>query len=223
MARRTPEHPGANAFIPDNLPKSAARSLTVLADAAQHCRGCDLYKDATQAVFGEGPPTARIVLIGEQPGDQEDVAGHPSIGPAGKLLDRALLAAGLARSDCYVTNAVKHFKWKAGSGTTRRLHAKPNTVEMRACKPWLDHELALIGPSVVVMLGAAAGQALLGGEFRISKQRGQIIRDSPLAPAIIATHHPSAALRAIDHDSRARIERQLTADLATAASIAGTG
>ena len=171
-------------------------TLAKLRTAAKGCKGCDLYKVGTQTVFGEGPKDARIVIVGEQPGDQEDRAGHPFVGPSGKLLDAALEAAGVDRGEAYVTNAVKHFKWDAAAGTTRRIHKSPNAREMKACRPWLDAELALLAPDVVVCLGATAAQSLLGKDFRVSTQRGKVLRPFGATPLVIATVHPSSVLRA---------------------------
>jgi uracil-DNA glycosylase len=179
-------------FLPDTL------TLPKLRDAAAGCRACDLYKTGTQTVFGEGTKTAEVMFVGEQPGDQEDLQGQPSVGPAGKLLDRAMEEAGIDRSLAYVTNVVKHFKWVARG--KRRIHQKPSWAEMTACRPWLDAEIAVVQPRVLVCLGATAAQALLGRQFRVTKQRGQLI-DSPLAPNVLATIHPSAILRADDRDA----------------------
>jgi uracil-DNA glycosylase family protein len=174
----------------------------ILRQAVQTCRGCDLYARATQAVFGEGPNSAEIVLIGEQPGDEEDRQGHPFVGPSGKLLDRALEEAGIDRSLVYVTNAVKHFKFEERG--KRRLHKKPNGMEMRACRPWLEAELNLIQPQIIVCLGATAAQTIFGGTYRLTKERGQFVRNS-WAPHVTSTVHPSAILRAPDEQQR-RIE-----------------
>jgi uracil-DNA glycosylase len=184
-------YPTAAPFLPDRL------SLTALRDAVQGCRGCPLYANATQAVFGEGKLKAEVLLVGEQPGDQEDLAGAPFVGPAGKLLDRALEEAGIDRATTYVTNAVKHFKWKARG--TRRIHDKPTWTESMACRPWLDAELALVKPRALVLMGATAAQALLGKSFRVSQERGKPL-DSELADLVVATIHPSAVLRAENRD-----------------------
>jgi uracil-DNA glycosylase len=186
--------------------------LEVIAEDARSCTRCDLYKRATQTVFGEGPVPAALMLVGEQPGDQEDKAGRPFVGPAGKLLDRALDEAGIDRETVYVTNAVKHFKWERGERSTRRIHKKPNDAEIRACRPWLDSEIALVRPRVIITLGATASQALLGKQFRVTKDRGKPIQ-SPLAEAIFATVHPSAVLRAPDPAARALAEQEFIADL----------
>ena len=170
-----------------------------LHDEAAGCRACDLWKKGTQTVFGEGRVNAPVMLVGEQPGNDEDLAGHPFVGPAGKLLDRALEDAGIRRSETYVTNVVKHFKWEPRG--KRRIHAKPNSVEIAACVPWLQSELQLVKPSILVCLGATAAQALLGKQFRVTKDRGKWI-ESPLAPHVTATVHPSSILRAADSKSR---------------------
>ena len=190
MPARNP-YPTAAPFLPDKL------SITALRDAVQGCRGCPLYANATQAVFGEGKLEAEVMLVGEQPGDQEDVAGAPFVGPAGKLLDEALEAAGIDRRTTYVTNAVKHFKWKARG--TRRIHDKPSWTETMACRPWLDGELALVKPRALVLLGATAAQALLGKSFKVTQERGKPL-DSKLADLVVATVHPSAVLRAENRD-----------------------
>ena len=178
--------------------------------AARDCRACDLWKTGTQTVFGEGPARARLMLVGEQPGDQEDVEGHPFVGPAGRLLDRALAEAGIARDDVYVTNVVKHFKWEPRG--KRRIHAKPRISEIRACRPWLDTEIALIKPRALVCLGATAAQALLGSTFKVSTQRGKFV-ESPLAPVVMATVHPSSVLRAQTDDERRVAMEAFVADL----------
>jgi DNA polymerase len=176
----------------------ATLELPKLREAVSRCRGCDLYTDATQAVFGEGSPDAGVMFVGEQPGDQEDMTGKPFVGPAGRLLDRALEEAGIDRSLAYLTNVVKHFKWQARG--KRRIHQKPTWGEMTACRPWLETELAAVQPRVLVCLGATAAQALLGRQFRVTKQRGELV-DSPLAPNVVATIHPSAILRSDDRDT----------------------
>jgi uracil-DNA glycosylase len=181
----------------DFLPKRT--TLPSLRRAAAGCRGCDLYKDATQTVFGEGRNDARIVMVGEQPGDREDIAGHPFVGPAGALLDRAIEEAGLVRDDIYLTNVVKHFKHVTRG--KRRIHKKPDLEEIRACVPWLDAELARIEPEVVVLLGATAAQAILGRTFRVTQRRGEFV-DSPLAPLVTATVHPSSILRSRTDEER---------------------
>jgi DNA polymerase len=176
-----------------------AGSLDALRAASAKGHACALARHATQTVFGEGDPHARVVLVGEQPGNDEDLAGRPFVGPAGKLLDRALEQAGIDRGRVYVTNVVKHFKWEPRG--KRRIHAKPTAAEVAACRPWLDAELELIKPDVLVVLGATAAQALLGRQFRVSKERGKFV-PSPLAPHVLATVHPSAILRAPDDETR---------------------
>jgi uracil-DNA glycosylase family protein len=176
----------AAALIPPNP------TLRTVAEAAKGCRACDLWRSGTQTVFGEGRAKAELMLVGEQPGDQEDLAGRPFVGPAGKLLDQALEEAGIERELAYVTNVVKHFKWQPRG--KRRIHQKPNAAEIAACRPWLDAELALIKPEVLVCLGATAAQALLGRQFRVSRDRGVPV-ESDLAPVVMATVHPSSILR----------------------------
>ena len=173
------------------------RSLDELRRQAADCRNCDLWKCGTQTVFGEGGAHSRLMLVGKQPGDREDIEGRPFVGPAGKLLDRALEEVGIDRDQVYVTNAVKHFKWEARG--KRRIHQKPNASEVRACHPWLEGEIAAVAPDVVVALGATAAQSMLGPKFRLTQHRGEMF-DSPLGPLITATIHPSAILRAQDDD-----------------------
>jgi DNA polymerase len=192
----------------DFLP--ARRTLPALSKAAAACEGCPLFARATQTVFGEGPSDARVILVGEQPGDQEDIQGKPFVGPAGKYLDRALADAGIGRRDVYVTNAVKHFKWTPRG--KRRLHAKPTAREINACRPWLEAELDVIEPEVLVLLGATAAQSLLGREFRITKRRGQWVQ-SDWAPWTMATYHPSALLRAPDEAARRQMFDDFVGDL----------
>lgn len=189
-----------------------ARSIAALRLASQGCRGCDLYAHATQAVMGEGPLGARLMLIGEQPGDREDQEGHPFVGPAGRELDLALETAGIPREDVYVTNVVKHFKHVPRG--KRRVHSKPNASEIHACRPWLDREIEMVRPSVMVLLGATAAKAILGSSFRVSKERGQLVTRAAL-PAV-ATWHPSAILRAETSEERARLREELANDLALA-------
>jgi len=183
----------------DGVPEDA--TLEELRQAASICKACDLWKAATQTVFGEGPTRARVMLVGEQPGDQEDRSGHPFVGPAGKLLDRALSLAGISKSDVYATNAVKHFKWSPANRGKRRIHKKPRYSEIQACRPWLEAELEAVKPKVLVCLGATAAQTLLGKEFRVSRDRGKPVA-SPIAAQVVATVHPSSILRARDDDSR---------------------
>lgn len=181
-----------------------------LHDAAAGCRACDLWRKGTQTVFGEGSAHARLVLVGEQPGNDEDLAGHPFVGPAGRLLDKALEEAGIRRSDAYVTNVVKHFKWEPRG--KRRIHMKPNTVEIVACLPWLRAELELVKPRALVCLGATAAQALLGRAFRVTQHRGEFV-ESTLAPRVMATVHPSSILRAPDSEARRRERERFVEDL----------
>jgi DNA polymerase len=187
-------HRSAAEFVPPRP------TLERLRAAAQGCRGCDLYRNATQAVMGEGPQRARVVLVGEQPGDKEDRAGQPFVGPAGRLLDRALGLAGFERKDAYVTNAVKHFKWTAGRGKLR-IHAKPDAREVRACRPWLEAELALVRPDAVVALGATAARSLFGSGARVMQQRGRVFA-SEWARCSSMTVHPSSLLRIPEEDDR---------------------
>jgi uracil-DNA glycosylase family protein len=186
------------------------RSLDALKEAAAGCRACDLWQKGTQTVFGEGPPQARVVMVGEQPGDQEDRVGKPFVGPAGQILDQALEAAGIDRSLVYVTNVVKHFKWEPRG--KRRLHQRPDREEVKACLPWFEAEIAAVQPRVIVCLGATAAQALLGSDFRVTRQRGQMLA-STLGPPIMATVHPSSILRAADEPSRRLAMDQFIADL----------
>ena len=190
---------------PELAPVPAKATLPALKQAAAGCTACDLYERATQTVFGEGPPRAGVMFVGEQPGDYEDVAGRPFVGPAGKLLDEVLEEAGIDRREVYVTNVVKHFKWTPAG--KRRLHAKPNAREISACRPWLEAEIATVKPKVLVCLGATAAQTLLGRNFRVSRQRGEFV-PSTLAPHVLATVHPSSLLRAPDEETR-RQERAL--------------
>ena len=189
-------------------------TLRDLQEAAKHCRACDLWKNATQTVFGEGSQPADIMLVGEQPGDQEDRSGHPFVGPAGKLLDQALADAGIDRSEVYVTNVVKHFRWTPAERGKRRIHKKPRASEIQACRPWLDAELEIVKPKIVVCLGASAAQALLGKEFRVSRERGKAIK-SELPALIVATLHPSSILRARDDAARQEQLKQFVNDLKT--------
>ena len=195
------------------LPPDPQRTLDGLRAAATSCRACDLFLTGTQTVFGEGPPRAEVMMIGEQPGDYEDRAGQPFVGPAGRLLDEALEEVGIDRSRVYVTNVVKHFKW-VGRGK-RRIHSKPNAREIRACRPWLDAELADVQPRVIVALGATAAQALLGGTFRVTQERGKALQDTGLAPYVVATVHPASILRAPDPEAREVEGRAFVEDLRT--------
>jgi DNA polymerase len=187
-----------------------SRSLGKVRAAAKGCRNCDLWKHATQTVFGEGPERAQLMLVGEQPGNDEDLKGHPFVGPAGKLLDRALEEAGIDRKTVYVTNIVKHFKWEPRG--KRRIHKKPRQSEINACRPWIDDELAIVKPKALVCMGSTAAQALLGKQFRVTADRGKVV-PSPLAPVVLATVHPSSILRAPDDETRQEEFKRLVADL----------
>lgn len=179
-------------------------SLDELRRKVQECRACDLWKTGTQAVFGEGPAGAEVMMVGEQPGDREDIEGRPFVGPAGRVLDTALDRAAIDRDRVYVTNVVKHFKWRPRG--KRRIHQKPNIEEIKACRPWFDGELAAVKPRVLVCLGAVAATALIGRDFRVSRQRGEFV-ESPLAPRVIATVHPSSILRTADEAREASMDR----------------
>jgi uracil-DNA glycosylase len=198
---------------------SKARSIAGLRELATGCRACDLWARATQTVFGDGPTDARLLIVGEQPGNSEDLEGAPFVGSAGRLLDRAFVDAGIDRSTAYVTNVVKHFKWRRAPSGKKRIHQKPDRGEVEACRPWLEAEVARIGPELVVCLGATAAQALLGRDFRVTRQHGEVMT-SDLGPTL-ATIHPSAVLRAPD-DVRDETYAGLVADLkAAAAWLAG--
>jgi uracil-DNA glycosylase len=198
----------------------ARPTLESLRRAAAGCKACDLWKRGTQTVFGEGAARAQVMFVGEQPGNDEDLAGHPFVGPAGKLLDRALEEAGIDRSRTYVTNVVKHFKWEPRG--KRRIHAKPDVVEITACLPWLQAELAVVKPRVVVCLGATAAQALLGRKFKVTQQRGEFV-PSPLAPRVTATVHPSSILRAPDDETRRAERARFVEDLKKIARALAAG
>jgi DNA polymerase len=189
-------------------------TLTATRAAAEDCRACDLWKRATQTVFGEGSATATLMLIGEQPGDAEDLSGHPFVGPAGQLLDRALAAAGIDRAAIYVTNVVKHFSWEPRG--KRRIHKKPRISETQACRPWLDVEIALVKPRAIICLGATAAQTLLGRDFKVTAHRGEFVA-SPLAGLVLATVHPSAILRQTDRHAREQERERFIADLRSVA------
>jgi uracil-DNA glycosylase family protein len=191
-------------------PVPAKLTLPALRTAASSCKACDLWKLGTQTVFGEGRANARVMMVGEQPGDKEDLQGRPFVGPAGAVLDKALAAAGIDRTDVYVTNIVKHFKWEPRG--KRRLHKKPNALEISACRPWLDAEIKVVKPEVVVLLGATAAQGVMGRQFRVTQQRGQWVQ-STIAPLVMATVHPSSILRAPDDDSRHEEMRKFVDDL----------
>ena len=205
----------AEPFLPDR-----PDDLDRLREASAGCRGCDLYARATRTVFGEGDPHALVMLVGEQPGDREDIEGAPFVGPAGRLLDEALERAGIDRGKVYVTNAVKHFKWEERG--TRRLHKKPSSREVAACKPWLAAEIAAVRPEVVVCLGATAAQSLLGASFRVSRQRGQVF-DGPDGTRITATVHPSSILRTEDEKTRREEMDRFVADLRAIAGVLAGG
>jgi uracil-DNA glycosylase family protein len=202
MAKKT--YPTAAAFLPDS------RSLTALRNAASKCRGCDLWRNATQTVFGEGSRSMRVIMVGEQPGDKEDLQGKPFVGPAGAVLDKALEQAGIEREEVYVTNMVKHFKFEPRG--KRRIHKKPTSLEVSACRPWLEAEMATVRPEVLVLMGSTAAQGLLGREFRVTQHRGEWI-PSPFAAFVTATIHPSAILRAPDSESRHMEMNRFVADL----------
>ena len=198
-------------FLPERL------SLTALRAAAAGCTACPLWRSGTQTVFGDGLKRATVMLVGEQPGNKEDLAGLPFVGPAGRLLDEALVEAGIERADAFVTNVVKHFKWQARG--KRRIHQKPNWSEIAACRPWLEAELAVVSPNVLVCLGATAAQALLGRDLRVTRDRGKLL-ETPLAPAAVATVHPSSILRAPDRETRARERALFVDDLKVAGAAA---
>jgi uracil-DNA glycosylase len=205
----------ATPFLPER------RSLEALRMAAAGCRGCHLWRGTTQTVFGEGLKRSRVMLVGEQPGDREDREGRPFVGPAGRELDQALEAAGIARDEAYVTNVVKHFKFEERG--KRRIHQTPRRFEIDACRPWLDEELRLVGPEALVLLGATAAKALLGSSFRLTRHRGELL-DSALAPIVSATIHPSAILRQRDGESREAEREALAEDLrVVAAALAAAG
>jgi uracil-DNA glycosylase len=211
-AKSKKEKTSAAPFLPAML------TVPNLQHAAAVCKGCDLWRNATQTVFGEGPSRALVMFVGEQPGDQEDRQGHPFVGPAGQLLDDALQEVGIDRSDVYVTNVVKHFKWVATQRGKRRIHKKPRHSEIEACRPWLEAELQVVRPQVLVCLGASAAQALLGREFRVTRDRGTVI-PSNLAPYVIATMHPSSILRAPDSAEREKQRRDFVRDLKKVADL----
>lgn len=204
---------------PDSAGNRKRAALSEIQRAAAVCKACDLWKNATQTVFGEGKPGAIFMMVGEQPGDSEDRKGHPFVGPAGRLLDSALAEAGIDRKDVYLTNLVKHFKWSPAERGKRRIHKKPKDSEIEACRPWLVAELEVVKPKVLVCLGASAAQSLLGKDFRVSRQRGQVV-DSQLAPAVVATVHPSSILRARDDASRGEQLKGFVQDLKFVAKVA---
>jgi uracil-DNA glycosylase family protein len=214
MTTRAAPRAGGTGSAADFLPDR--RTLPALRSAARGCRGCHLWKVGTQTVFGAGARRAEIMIVGEQPGDQEDLAGRPFVGPSGRLLDTALERAGLDRAEVYVTNAVKHFKWVPDGSGKRRIHKTPNASEIRACHPWLDEEIAVMKPRIIVALGATAGRALFGPTFRVTVQRGKALR-TPLAEAGFATVHPSAVLRT-PSELRGDAEKAFVGDLRKVAS-----
>jgi uracil-DNA glycosylase len=210
MPTAVDEYPGAENFLPPKL------SLAALREASLECRGCPLYKHATQTVFGEGRAPVPLLLVGEQPGNDEDLKGKPFVGPSGRLLDEALERAGIARDDAYVTNVVKHFKFELRG--KRRIHKKPGAREIRACMPWLVAEVAVVRPKVLVCLGATAAQAVLGADFRVSVRRGEVMA-TDLAPQAVATVHPSSILRQPTPEAREEEMEQFVADLGVAAKL----
>jgi len=210
VTTRKSENTSADDLIPKQL------TFLSLKAAAAECKACDLWKKGTQTVFGEGRRRANVIFVGEQPGNEEDLTGKPFVGPAGRLFDEALAEAGIDRKQTYVTNVVKHFKWEPRG--KRRIHKKPNAVEINACRPWLEAEIALVKPQVIVALGATAAQALLGPKFRVTKQRGKFL-ESTLAPYIMATVHPSSILRASDDETRRLEYRHFVNDLKKLARV----
>ena len=207
--KQTVDSTSAADFLPER------HTLKALREAARTCRGCPLYQNATQTVFGEGDPHARLILVGEQPGDREDLEGKPFVGPAGHLLDRCLIEAGIDRDLVYVTNAVKHFKWEPRG--KRRIHKKPSAREQAACRPWFDAEVEAIKPALVVCLGATAAQSLLGNKFRVTQERGKVL-NTPGLPPVLATVHPSSILRAPDDEAREEARTGFIDDLRKAAA-----
>jgi DNA polymerase len=221
LVSKTSKQPIDNAMSAADLASltPALKTVGALRTAARDCKACDLWKTGTQTVFGEGPSRSQIMFVGEQPGDQEDRAGHPFVGPAGKLLDRALEQAGIDHSSVYLTNVVKHFKWAAATRGKKRIHKKPRYSEIHACRPWLDAELRVVRPQILVCLGATAAQSLLGRDFSVMRQRGQLIH-SPLAPFVMATVHPSSILRAPDDNARHQQMQAFVNDLKIVAEAA---
>jgi uracil-DNA glycosylase len=209
-----PKHKSSESTAENLIPQRP--TLSSLKDAAADCRACDLWEKGTQTVFGEGGRRTKVMFVGEQPGNEEDLTGKPFVGPAGRLFDDALEEAAIDRKQTYVTNVVKHFKWEPRG--KRRIHKKPNAQEIAACRPWLEAEIALIKPEVIVALGATAAQSLLGPQFRVTKQRGQFI-ESPLAPYVMATIHPSSILRAPDEETRQIEYRRFIDDLKKLARV----
>ncbi|MDB5300807.1 MAG: hypothetical protein JWO87_2470 [Phycisphaerales bacterium] len=218
-AAKSPGTCPASGSAADYVPKTTR--LPVLRAAAESCKGCDLYCNATQAVFGEGPGDAVAMFVGEQPGDQEDLAGKPFVGPAGRLLNETLEQAGIDRAKCYVTNAVKHFKFEQRG--KRRIHSKPSAREVAACRPWLEAEVAIIQPRIVVALGATAAQSMMGPQFRITVSHGKIFKDTKWAQMFMATLHPSALLRMPDPVAKEEKRRQFMEDLKVVAKSMRAG
>lgn len=216
MIRSMPKRTTGNPEDPAQKKIPSTPALQGLAKISKNCKACDLWKRGTQTVFGEGKPDAKVMFVGEVPGDQEDLAGKPFVGPAGNLLNKALEEAGIDRSKIYVTNTVKHFNWEARG--KRRIHKKPSASEIAACRPWLDAEIDRLKPRVIVCLGATAAQALLGKQFRVTQHRGEFL-DSPLAPHVTATVHPSSILRAPDDESRHEEMKRFVTDLKKVAKI----
>jgi uracil-DNA glycosylase len=222
MARHLTEEPGGRTRSRGRVQETAAPlipprpTISKLQLAARGCQACPLWKTGTQTVFGEGSREAKVVFVGEQPGNDEDLAGKPFVGPAGKLLDKALVEAGIERGEVYVTNVVKHFKWEPQG--KRRIHKKPNAREIAACRPWLDAELDLLKPEVVVCLGATAAQALFGRDFKVTQRRGEII-ETPFAKRVVATVHPSSILRAPDEQARHEAYASFVSDLKKIAKV----
>jgi DNA polymerase len=210
MATRKPADSAANALIPPRP------TLTSLKNAAADCKACDLWKKGTQTVFGEGARRSRVMFVGEQPGNEEDLSGKPFVGPAGRLFDNALEEAGIERKQTYVTIVVKHFKWEPRG--KRRIHKKPNATQIAACRPWLEAELLVVKPAILVALGATAAQSLIGPQFRVTKQRGEFL-ESTLAPYVMATVHPSSILRAPDDETRQLEYRRFVDDLKKLARV----
>lgn len=215
MPKKTPPGETAAPLIPQKP------TLAKLRDAAADCKACHLWERGTQTVFGEGRSKAQVVFVGEQPGDREDREGRPFVGPAGLLFDKALEAAGIDRARVYVTNVVKHFKWEA-SGGKRRIHAKPNQKEITACRPWLDAEISVLEPKVIVCMGATAAQALLGKSFKVTQRRGEWVTESTLAPYVMATVHPSSILRAPDDAARQAATELFIDELRRVAKVLAT-
>ena len=216
MIRNMPKRNFRNSDDPAQKKIPSIPTLQGLAKISKTCKACDLWKRGTQTVFGEGKPDAKVMFVGEVPGDQEDLAGKPFVGPAGNLLNKAFAEAGIDRSKIYVTNAVKHFNWEPRG--KRRIHKKPSAAEIAACRPWLNAEIDRLKPQVIVCLGATAAQTLLGKEFRVTQHRGEFI-DSPLAPYVIATVHPSSILRAPDDETRHEEMKRFVTDLKKAAKV----